>query len=196
MSFSRPSRKRAPLDGPALFDYAVNSLASRMRTVRDLKRLMRLRVEEGEAGEVLIDAVVLKLKEMRYLDDTRFAAEYTRLRQENEKFGRRRVQQGLIQRGVHNEIITKTLSSAYDDFDEPDLVRRYIARKRLKQPSGDRDAIAKQTARILRMLIRAGFSTSAIFKVLRAWNIDLPEIDLPEVEDTGQQEESLGVAEE
>jgi regulatory protein len=171
MSFGRPKRKRAPLDEAALFDYAVKSLGNRMRTVRDLKRLMRLRVEEGEPGERAIDAVVLRLKELRYLDDTRFAAEYTRLRQENEKFGRRRVQQDLIQRGVHGEIITNALNTAYEDVEETELLRRFIARKRLKQPAGDRETMAKQTARIMRMLVRAGFSVPAIFKVLRLWKL-------------------------
>ena len=126
MPFGKPKRNRTPLDEDGLFEYAVKSLASRMRTVRDLKRLMRLRVEVGEPGERIIDAVVIRLKQLRYLDDTRFAAEYTRLRQENEKFGRRRVQQGLIQRGVHPDIITPTLSTAYDDLDAVRLTRGFL----------------------------------------------------------------------
>ncbi len=69
-----------------------------MRTVAELKRLMRSRVEEGDAGEIKIDRVVARLKEQRYLNDTNFAADYTRLRQENNRFGKRRVQQDLIQR--------------------------------------------------------------------------------------------------
>ena len=37
-----------------------------------------------------------------------FAADFTRLRQENDKFGRRRVQQGLMQKGVHPELVLYT----------------------------------------------------------------------------------------
>jgi regulatory protein len=195
MPFARP-KKRTPLDEDALFDYAVKALASRMRTVRDLKRLMRMRVEEGGPGERIIDAVVFRLKQLHYLDDTRFAAEYTRLRQENEKFGRRRVQQGLIQRGIHNDIITPALSTAYDDLDELELIRAYIARKRLKQPSGDRETVAKQSARILRQLVRAGFSVGAIFKVLRQWNVELNEADLLSAEESAPEEIGEPAAEE
>jgi regulatory protein len=175
MPFGRQKRKRAPLNEDELFDYAVKSLGARMRTVRDLKRLMRMRVEEGEPGELIVDAVVARLKELNYLNDERFATDYTRLRQENEKFGRRRVQQGLMQRGVHKEIITTAISEAYDSIDEPALVRKFIARKRIKQPAGDRETQAKQSAKILRMLVRAGFSTTSIFKVMRNWNVEVDE---------------------
>jgi regulatory protein len=115
---NKPKKPRAPLGEGALFEYAVASLGRRMRTVAELKRLMRPRVEEGEAGERTMDAVLAKLKEYKFLDDASFAAEYTRLRQENEKLGRRRVQQGLMQKGVHPELVTKTLDAAYENVSE------------------------------------------------------------------------------
>ena len=60
-----------PLDEAALYDYAVNALARSMRTVAQLKRLMRRKVEAGETGEEKIAAVVARLHEHRYLDDAR-----------------------------------------------------------------------------------------------------------------------------
>ncbi|HEU4635283.1 MAG TPA: regulatory protein RecX, partial [Edaphobacter sp.] len=162
MAFARPKKKREPLTEPALFEYAVGALARKMRTVRDLKRLMRTRAEEGEAGERAMDRVVARLKELNYLSDTRFAADYTRLRKENEKFGRRRVQQDLVQKGIHKDLIASTLATAYDDVDELALAREYIARKRMKRPEGE-DA-KKQAARVMGRLMRAGFSSGSIFK--------------------------------
>ncbi len=159
-------RKPKTLDTPELYEYAVRALTSTMRTVAGLKRLLRRRVEPGEAGEAAIEAVILKLKQMNYLNDTRFAADFTRLRQENEKFGRRRVQQDLMQRGVHSDLIATTLSTAYDDLDEPALCRKHIERKRMKPPADQ-----KETARIVGRLMRAGFSTRTIFKVLKSWNV-------------------------
>jgi regulatory protein len=178
MTFARAKKPRAPLDEAGLLEYAVKSLASRMRTVRDLRRLMKLRAEPGPAGEAAMDAVVAKLKELNYLSDTRFAADYTRLRKENEKLGRRRVQQDLIQKGVASELVASTLATAYEDVDEVALVRAYIARKRMKQPGGA-DA-QKETARALGRLQRAGFSVGAIFKVLHAWGVEVEEVDLEE----------------
>lgn len=182
MAFARPKRKREPLTESALFEYAVGALARKMRTVRDLKRLMRTRAEEGEAGERAMDRVVARLKELNYLSDTRFAADYTRLRKENEKFGRRRVQQDLVQKGIHKELIASTLATAYDDVDELALAREYIARKRMKRPEGQ-DA-KKQAARIMGRLMRAGFSSGSIFKVLREWNVEVEEIEDPEPDET------------
>ncbi|WP_370521156.1 regulatory protein RecX [Edaphobacter sp. 12200R-103] len=182
MAFARPKKKREPLGEAALFEYAVGALARRMRTVRDLKRLMRTRAEEGEAGERAMDRVVARLKELNYLSDTRFAADYTRLRKENEKFGRRRVQQDLVQKGIHKDLIASTLATAYDDVDEVALAREYVARKRMKRPEGE-DA-KKQAARIMGRLMRAGFSAGAIFKVLREWDVEVEEIEEPQAEES------------
>jgi regulatory protein len=171
MAFARP-KKREPVGEAGLFEYAVGVLARRMRTVRDLRRLMRTRAEEGEAGERAMDAVCARLKELGYLSDTRFAADYTRLRKENEKFGKRRVQQDLMQKGVQKELIATTLATAYDEVDAVGLAREYVAKKRMKRPVDQ-----KETARVMGRLMRAGFSSSVIYKVLREW--ELPEEAMP-----------------
>ena len=167
MSFSRAPKKKQPLDEAALYEYAIGALGRRMRTVAELKRLMRKRVEEGDAGEAKTEAVIARLKERRYLNDTNFAADYTRLRQENNSFGKRRVQQDLIQKGVHADVIARTLDAAYENVSEDELIRRFLTRKRIQKPAND-----KESARVIRMLVRAGFSTGVIFKVLRKWDVD------------------------
>ncbi len=183
MAFARP-KKREPVDEAGLFEYAVGALSRKMRTVRDLRRLMKPRAEEGDAGERAMDAVVARLKELKYLSDTRFAEDYTRVRKEHEKFGRRRVQQDLMQKGVHKELVATTLEAAYEDVDEVALARQYIARKRMKQPSGAN--AQKETVRAMNRLMRAGFSSGAIFKVLREWNVEVDEVELEDAPDEGE----------
>ncbi len=177
MAFAR-AKKREPVGEAGLFDYAVGVLARKMRTVRDLRRLMRARAEEGEAGERAMDAVVARLKELKYLSDTRFAADYTRMRKDNEKYGKRRVQQDLMQKGVAKELVATTLATAYEDVDEVTLAREYCARKRMKRPSGEN--AKKETVRTMNRLLRAGFSPGAIYKVLREWDVAVEEVDLDE----------------
>jgi regulatory protein len=181
MSFSKgPKKPREPLTEATLFDYATASLGRRAQTVAELKRKLRTRVEPGEAGEQKITAVVAKLKEYRFLNDASFAADYTRLRQENEKLGRRRVQQGLMQKGVHAELAAKALDTAYESVNEEELARAYIARKRMPLPKDKKDA-----ARTMRRLIAAGFSPPTVFKVLRQWvpeDAALDEMVEPETE--------------
>ena len=170
MAFKK-AKKREPLGEAALLEYAVRALASKMRTERELRRLMKTRAAVGEDGERAMDTVVARLKELNYLSDVRFAEDYTRVRKEHEKFGRRRVQQDLMQKGVGKELVSSTLETAYEDVDEVALARQYIARKRMKQPSGEK--AQKETVRTMNRLLRAGFSSRAVYKVMREW--ELPE---------------------
>ncbi len=88
MALARKTKTvRLPLDQAGLLEFAVRSLSSQMKSVRDLRRRMSDRAEPGEAGEAAMDAVIAKLKDLGYLSDERFAADYTRLRKENEKYG-------------------------------------------------------------------------------------------------------------
>jgi regulatory protein len=155
----------------ALYEYAVRLLGSKMRTVAELKRLMRVRVE-GEHSESWIESVIARLKEQRYLNDTEYATAFTRLRQENQKFGRRRVQQDLMAKGVHAEVIRKTLEASYEDVKEEELARQFLERKRIGKPQDE-----KETARVVRMLARAGYSAGVIWKMMKAWDI---EVDVSE----------------
>jgi len=162
----RPKKKPEPLAEPALYEYAVNALGRRMRTVAELTRLMRNRVEPGETGQAKINSVIERLKDHGYLNDADYAANYTRLRQENASFGKRRVRQDLTIKGVHAELIATTLDAAYENVNEEALARRHLERKGVKQPTNDKEA-----ARVMRMLIRAGFSTGVIYGILKRWNI-------------------------
>ena len=175
MAFGRPKSAKAPLDGAGLLEYALKSLGSRMKSERDLRRLMATRAIGGEEGEHDIAAVIAKLKELGYLSDERFAAEYTRVRQENEKLGRRRVQQGLAQKGIAAGLVTAAIAKQYDEVDEAALARQYVERKRMKKPVNE-----KETARAMRRLMAAGFSSRAIWTVLRDWGAELDEVDITE----------------
>ena len=178
MAFGRPKNPPTPLVYDELLDYAVKSLSAKMKSIRDLRRKLLDRAE----SEADVDTVLTKLKDLGYLSDERFAADYTRLRQENDKFGRRRVQQGLMQRGIATPLANETLDKAYEDVDEVKLAREYIARKRMKQPEGDREQRQKESARAMRRLIGAGFSPKAVYKVLREWEPELEEVDIDDAE--------------
>jgi regulatory protein len=178
MPFKRP-KAREPLAEPALFEYAVAALARRMRTERELRRLMKTRAQPGEPGEAAINAVIRRLIDLKYLSDTRFAADYTRIRKESEKLGRRRVQQDLAARGIAPALAGAALTAAYQGVDEAALAREYITRKRIKQPSGA--AAEKESARVMGRLLRAGFSPGAIFKVLRDWGIPVEEFEVEDI---------------
>ena len=162
--------KRTPkiYDEAMLYLYAVGALGRKMRTVAELKRLMREKVRhQGEEGQLLVEIVIAKLKKQKYLNDVNYSESYSRFRRENEKFGRMRVVQGLKAKGVHGDIIERTVGAAYQDVNEEQLAREYLRRKRIGKPETRHEA-----AKVFRSLVRAGFGSRVIFRILKCWNVD------------------------
>ncbi len=176
-----PFKRSAKIyDEEALYEYAIGALGRQMRTVAEIKRLMRTRVKTQPEGELLVEMVVMRLKAQRYLNDTNYAESYSRFRKENEKFGRLRVVQDLKIKGVHNDIIDSVVGAAYDNVNEEQLAREFLRRKRVVKPEGQ-----KQAARIFRMMTRAGFPSRIIFRILKTWDVDDETITALETEVSG-----------
>src|SRR5215469_5360109 len=151
-----------------LYQYAIGALARRMRSVAELKRLLRNRVDtETEIGRTLIELVTRRLKDQGYLNDTKYAAAYSAFRRDNEKFGRRRVITDLKAKGIVSDVLEKAVDASFAEVDEERQAREYLRRKRLRKPQDQ-----KQAARIFRQLVRAGFGSKTIFAILKKWNVD------------------------
>jgi len=162
-----PLHRRTTYDQDSLYEYAIGALARKMRSVAELKRLLRQRLPEGDKSEALVEAVIARLKEQRYLNDSAYAAAYSSYRRENEKFGRLRVVTDLKARGVHADVITRAVAAAYAGADEEKLAREYLRRKRVTKP-----ATAKDAARIFRSLMRAGYASRTIIRILKQWDVE------------------------
>ncbi len=161
------TRRKLATEGE-LYDYAVGALARRMRSIAELKRLLRQRVEaETEIGKTLVKLVIRRLKDQGYLNDAKYAAAYSAFRRDNEKLGRRRVELDLKIKGVHSEIIENTVQSTFSEIDEEKQAREYLRRKRMQKPNNQ-----KQAARIFRQLMRAGFATKTAFAILKKWDVE------------------------
>ena len=162
-----PFRKNLLTDEASLYEYAVGALGRRMRSVAELKRLLRNRVPKDEAGSILVEMVILRLKEHKYLNDPKYAAAYSAYRRDNERYGERRVITDLKARGLHSEVIQKAVKEAYSGVNEEELARDFLKRKRLKKPADNR-----QAAKVFRTLMRAGFSSRTSIKILKNWDIE------------------------
>jgi regulatory protein len=162
--FKRPS---LITDEAALYDYAIGALGRRMRSVAELKRLLRRRVANDEAGQILIQMVVLRLKEHKYLNDADYAAAYSSFRRDNEKFGSRRVMTDLKAKGLHSDVIEKAVAETYSKVDEESQARAFLKRKRLKKPANNQEA-----GKIFRALMRAGFRQGTAIMILKHWEVD------------------------
>lgn len=165
MAFARGRRLETEAE---LYEYALGALGRRMRTVAELKRLLRARVDaDSEYGRTLIELVVRRLKDNGYLNDAKYAAAYSAFRRDNEKYGRRRVITDLKVKGVVGEVLEKAVNDSFAEVDEEKQARDYLHRKRLKKPKDQ-----KQAARVFRQLMRAGFGSKTVFKILRNWDVD------------------------
>ena len=165
MAFARPRKTESENE---LYEYAVGALGRRARSVAELKRLLRPRVDaDTEYGRTLMELVIRRLKDRGYLNDAQYAAAYSSFRRDNEKFGRRRVITDLKAKGVHSEVIEKVVDAVYDEVSDETQAREYLKRKRLVKPKDQ-----KQTARIFRQLVRAGFASKTIFAILKKWDVD------------------------
>src|ERR1700720_3441624 len=147
MAFSRPKRRHYSED--ELYEYAVGALARRMRTVAELKRLLRARVEEAESeyGQTLVELVIRRLKDRGYLNDSQYAAYFSSLRRDNQKFGRQRIVTDLKVKGVHGDVIDKAVDAVFQGVSEEKQAREYLRRKRMLKPKDQKGA-----ARIFRQL--------------------------------------------
>ncbi len=167
MAFPRP--KKRFYSEEELYEYAVGALARRMRTVAELKRLLRMRVEDAESeyGKTLVELIIRRLKDRGYLNDSQYAAYFSSLRRDNQKFGRMRVATDLKVKGMHGDVIEKAVDAAYEVVNEERQAREYLRRKRLVKPKDQKEA-----ARIFRQLARGGFGPKTIFSILKKWDVD------------------------
>lgn len=162
-----------------LYAYAVSALARQMRSVAELKRLLRRRVDtETEYGQTLVELVIRRLKDHGYLNDAAYAGAYSSFRRDNQKFGPLRVITDLKAKGVHGDVIEKAIDSTYSGINEERQAREYLQRKRLQKPKDQ-----KQAARIFRQLTRAGFHAKTIFTILKKWDVEDETIALLEQEE-------------
>ena len=176
MAFGRkPAKKKEPLGEAGLYDYAIKALGRRMRSEAELRRLMTSVVAPGAIGQAVVAAVTKRLKEHGYLNDASYAETYARLRQENDKLGARRVRQNLRQKGIRSDVVEQAVEARYGEANEEALARQHLERKRIKKPENE-----KETARVMRRLVAAGFSTGVIYKILRQW--DVPDEELAALE--------------
>ena len=164
-------RKIRRLDGGELWTYAVKVLAGRAHSTGEMREKLRRRA--ARAADV--DEVLARLKDLGYLDDRRYAEAFASARLANEKLGRTRVIQDLRKRRVAPSLAERTVQRVYQDVDEEALIEDLIRRKyRLAEREGlfreDKDLAAAY-----RRLLRAGFRSGEIIRVLKrfARNPDL-----------------------
>src|SRR3954452_18156002 len=109
---------------------AVKLLAAKPRSVRELRERL---LEKVWTDETIVDAVIEKLKEYKYLDDEQYAHDLaiSKLRQKPQ--GKRRLQQTMSQKKLDKEVVEAAITEAFEKLPEDELIDQAIAKRlRLK----------------------------------------------------------------
>jgi regulatory protein len=170
------SKQPRRLDAARLWDYALKSLGGRAHSTGELREKLRRRAERATD----VDDVLARLKDHGYLDDRRFAETFAAARLSTEKFGRTRVLQDLRQRRVAPALAEHTVRQVYEDVNEEGLIEEWIRRKYRTAPREGLFREDKDLAAAYRRLLRAGFRSGDIVRVLKRFAKNPELLDLLE----------------
>lgn len=151
------------LNPDQLWEYALRVLGGRAHATGELREKLRQKAER--AGD--IDATIARLKEYGYLDDRKFAESYATSRLENQRLGKARVLSDLRQRRVAPALAERSVRKVYEEVNEEALIEEYLRRKYRLTPREGLFQEDKDLASAYRRLLRAGFSTGNILRVLK-----------------------------
>ena len=153
-----------------LYAVAVRALMRRAHSIHEMKEYLGRRTSDAD----LVGTIIARLRQSKYLDDARYAAEFTRQHAQSRRQGRFRIARELRGRGVPDHHIEAALDSVFAETDESTLVRARLKR-RLAHLRGPLDE--RKLASLYRSLLGAGFSTDVIRKELHGVTRgDLPDL--------------------
>jgi regulatory protein len=138
------------------FSVAYAYLNRRERTVAEI----RARLERAEVHSDEIDAVLIELLELGYLDDARYALMFTQDKRMLEAWGNERIARSLRARGVERELIEAALESDSE-------LDRAVALLGQRFPAGPADP--RDRERAFGMLARKGYESETAADAVREW---------------------------
>ena len=159
-----------------LYLAAQRALMRRAHSIHEMREYLARYAED----ESLIPRVIARLRELRYLDDARYALNFTQSRVRSHH-GRFRIARELRVRGVPAQHIEAALSTVFAETDEAALVRARLKRRlaHVRPPLDQR-----KLSSLYRSLLAAGFSADIIRTELR----NLSDADLPEISEAPSDE--------
>jgi len=135
---------------------AVRLLAAKPRSIRELRERL---LEKLWTNDEIVDGVIEKLKEYKYLDDEQFARDtaLSKLRQKPQ--GKRRLQQTMSQKKLDKDVVQSAIADAFEKMPEDELIDLAITKRlRLKGKPETRE----DTKKFYDHLLRQGFGFDLI----------------------------------
>lgn len=140
--------------------YALRLLSFRGRSEREIISKM----QEKEYNDNTIKNTLSFLKSYKYIDDNSFASDYIRSKIRTKKYGKIKVKQDLMQKGVSKDIINSKVEEL-TSFDQEYQSALDISMKKLETTYKNDDHQA-QYRKLGAFLQRRGFEYEVISKIL------------------------------
>ena len=135
---------------------AVKLLAAKPRSVRELRERL---LEKMWTNDEIVERVIEKLKEYKYLDDEQFARDIALSKLRQRPQGKRRLQQSMSQKKLDKDVVQSAIADAFEKMPEDDLIDLAIAKRiRLKGKPETRE----DTKKFYDHLLRQGFGFDLI----------------------------------
>jgi regulatory protein len=166
---------RAPKKLPpeALWEYALRVLGNRAHSSAELRKKLQRRAQSS----LDVSSVMAKLREYGLADDKKFSESFASARLANSGMGRFRVLRELRAKQVSSTIAENAVSSAFAGTDEEALAERFLLRKYRGKDMAAFLAEEKNLAGAYRRLRTGGFSTRAIWSVLKRYSRRAEDLD-------------------
>lgn len=126
---------------------------------------LREKLSEGGYPDEAIEDAIGYVKRYHYLDDERYARNYVFLAQDRKS--RKKLSIELYQRGIKKELIDRILEEEYEADEEKQICQ--LLEKRGFDP---KICSEKERQKLYQFLLRRGFQSSDICKVMRMISLD------------------------
>ena len=152
---------------------AYLQLAALCAQAEHCQQEMRDKMRRWELDETVQNRIIDRLIKERYIDDERYARAFVKDKIRYNKWGRRKVKQGLWQKRIDADIQQRVLDEI-DDKEYLDVLRPLLKQKR-KSIKAANDYELNQ--KLMRFALGRGFGFDIIRQCLDVDDIDIEEID-------------------
>ena len=126
---------------------------------------LREKLKSSDYPEEVIEEAIEYVKSFHYLDDERYAENFTRYKKEN--MSRQQIKQKLMLKGVSKDIIQNAIEEEYD-VDESIHIRNILEKKHFSYETADEG----EFRRVYGYLLRRGFRSNDILKEMKYTGAD------------------------
>ena len=141
---------------------AVKLLAAKPRSIRELRERL---LEKLWTNDEIVERVIEKLKEYKYLDDEQFARDVALSKLRQKPQGKRRLHQTMSQKKLDKDVVESAIANAFEQMPEDELIDLAITKRlRLKGIP----EIREDTKKFYDHLMRQGFGFDLIREKMSA----------------------------